>query len=914
VSKLFRAIAFALLFLNMVPSRAFSQTDAGLNLIPWPKSVQPADGVLKLTPSSRIVVADEKLLPLAKVLASEIRLISGKRLAFTKGKSQAGDISIEFLPTLQSEAYELNITNAVKIQGRDYVACAHGTATLLQLMAIDKGMITVPHVAISDEPAIEFRSVMLDLARRWQPVETLQDTIELLRLYKIRYLHLHLSDNESFTFTSKTFPMLADPNRSYTTIQMNELVRYADERGVTIIPEIEMPGHCGPMVGRLPQLLGSVDSSGKAISTGVVNMANEKAYETLGTLIGELCDTFRSSPYIHIGADETSAAGLRKYPEYLPYVRKHGLKEAEDGNAGELFTHFIARIGQIIKSKGRTMIVWNGFPLEETPDVQMPKADMLVMAWTGSPQGLLDKGYNLINCCWLPLYMVPTQGRAPEPEWIYQWNDRQWGSWGESSPIEASADAPVLGAQICFWEQRYNEVMPILRPRVPALSERLWNPQAQKTFQDFSNRTTHTDQLLERIIRPVTIEAKGLLEPGGVTFDKQVQVTLKSTIPGKICCTVSKHWEQFTSVASPVYNGPITLNDSMTVSARLFDESGLPIGGVTQQRFSKITPAYKYRLMGPVPEVIWSQLPDFSTLVPLQTGVQGLMTADRGEQINRGMFAGIPIIGHIDVRPPGVWNPRALELTGQIKIPTTGSYVIKMKANDGQAELELAGHVICNARHSGADSLSQGAIPAGTYPFTIRYYNREITNDLNLQIRELSAAKFVPFEQLVVPINDWKPAAKLNTLSEGSQFVDPAKIGKMNLATDRPVTVSGGTQGDNVPANAVDGNTTNESGWFAGPAPQWLQVDMQHVYPINRIKVYTYYGDGRYYQYTIEASQDGKDWKQIVDMSSNTKPSTESGDEHLFPSIKARYVRITLLKNSANSGVHLNELMVFEAR
>ena len=134
------------------------------------------------------------------------------------------------------------------------------------------------------------------------------------------------------------------------------------------------------------------------------------------------------------------------------------------------------------------------------------------------------------------------------------------------------------------------------------------------------------------------------------------------------------------------------------------------------------------------------------------------------------------------------------------------------------------------------------------------------------------------------------------------------------LAYHKPVKVSGETQGDMVPENAVDGMPDNSSGWHCGSSPAWLEVDLEKVYSIDRVKVFTYYDGGRYYQYTVEALPDGKTWKRIVDMSANTKPATERGDEHKFPATQARYVRVNMLKNSANPGVHLNEIMVYEAK
>ena len=141
----------------------------------------------------------------------------------------------------------------------------------------------------------------------------------------------------------------------------------------------------------------------------------------------------------------------------------------------------------------------------------------------------------------------------------------------------------------------------------------------------------------------------------------------------------------------------------------------------------------------------------------------------------------------------------------------------------------------------------------------------------------------------------------------------PTRPADVNLALNKPVKVSGESQGDMVPAKAVDGVATNDSGWHCGSSPARLEVDLQKVHPIDRAKVFLYYDGVRFYQYTVEASADGKTWKKVVDMSTNTKRSAADGDEHHFKSTEARYVRVNLLKNSANPGVHLNEIMVFEA-
>ncbi|MGD0089515.1 MAG: discoidin domain-containing protein [Planctomycetota bacterium] len=131
-----------------------------------------------------------------------------------------------------------------------------------------------------------------------------------------------------------------------------------------------------------------------------------------------------------------------------------------------------------------------------------------------------------------------------------------------------------------------------------------------------------------------------------------------------------------------------------------------------------------------------------------------------------------------------------------------------------------------------------------------------------------------------------------------------------NLAVGKPVTASS-QQGGHPASCAVDGNISLDSAWWADPYPQWLKVDLEKVASIATIRIFLYWGDGRYYQYTLEVSKDDKEWRTVVDQSANTQPSTPEGHIYSFPPADVRYVRVNMLKNSANPGVHVVELQIF---
>jgi hexosaminidase len=175
-----------------------------------------AGGMLTLTDGSRIVATDPTLEPLAKVLSDDVYRVADLRLATTTDKPKAGDIVLSLDKSLKDETYKLDINDIATIHGGNYRAVVWGTSTLLQALNADGKSVQLPKMAVKDSPDTEFRSVMLDLARRWHPIGTVKETIVLLQLYKIPYLHLHLSDNESCVYTSKAFPKLSSSRRSYS--------------------------------------------------------------------------------------------------------------------------------------------------------------------------------------------------------------------------------------------------------------------------------------------------------------------------------------------------------------------------------------------------------------------------------------------------------------------------------------------------------------------------------------------------------------------------------------------------------------------------------------------------------------------------------------------------------------------------
>lgn len=700
----------------------------GLNLIPWPQNFKPEKGSLNLGKAVTISCAQPELAATAKVLAEEVETAYG---ANWKLGDKNAKIVLQTDPTLGPDSYGIRVDDRVTIWGGNAAAVAMGTATLLQALEPN---LSLPKFAATDFGAQSpYRGLMIDVARKYHSISVLKQCVELCRLYKLRYLQLHLTDDQAFTFPSRAFPKLTTVNQhggpSYTWDELTELVSYAEARGVVIVPEMDVPGHSAALIRAMPELF-KITGTQPYEHHATINFAKPEVMAAVETLIDEMCQVFRTSPYFHMGGDEADYSLADQNPDFQTAFKRLNL----EGKAQhELYRRFISEVNDRVKKRNKQLIVWEGFGQEPNARFQIPK-DVLVMEFESAyylPTDLLHDGYTLINAAWTPLYVV-NQHVWPAKK-VYEWDRRKFGRFSNLYPTTTWFEAPtskgIIGAQVCSWEGPEWLEITNLRRMVPAMAERIWNPNAGLTYEDFARRLTHTDDLLGKLIEPVQITAGGLSQNGPDEFDiprfaKTAKITLKARRPGDLRYTLDP-------LAKPEtwkpYQGPLTLTETTTIRAAVFHREG-----------------------------------------------------------KRGLDT-----------------------------------------------------------------------------------------------------------------------------SQTFYFVPPKTP---NLATGKKVTVSGGTQAPQNPELAVDDNLDLTSSWWASPAPQWLQVDLGANHQVDRIQVYPYWDGRRYYQYVVSVSQDGQTWTEVADRRTNTTPASNQGDEIKFPARAIRYVRVTMLKNSANEGVHLVELKVWPTK
>ncbi len=391
------------------------------------------------------------------------------------GAARAGDIVLKLNPSIKAGeqilvarppelvrttdgAHTLTIGEQAVVEGFDYRAVAEGTATLLQAISQAGGQVALPKLAIKDWPHADYCGMMVDCGRQEQPLGMLRKMIETCRMYKVRYLHLHLTDDQGWCFPSTRYPQLGSKNHGthgglapkvYPLEELKGLVAYADARGIAIVPELEVPGHSGAALRSLPEIFDAINPETKQpVGMGCMNMASEEIYPALDTIIGEMCDVFKSSPYFHIGSDEVSMGRVSLAPGYKAFMEKHGLK-----NDGELANYFIARVNEIVKKHGKKTIKWEGL-------ANTAAKDIIIMTWdsrSNMASKLIADGYATITCPW-----------GLEVPW------EQWSMY-ECNCSKLKKGDPVIGATLVAWEQSAEVLAGMVR-NVAGRQERTWGP------------------------------------------------------------------------------------------------------------------------------------------------------------------------------------------------------------------------------------------------------------------------------------------------------------------------------------------------------------------------------------------------------------------------------------------------------
>lgn len=353
---------------------------------------------------------------------------------------------------------------------------AQATSTLLQLVSIRKGRVHCRPMLIKDRPSQKFRCFMIDMGRNLHSPETVKRVIDMMWLCKANYLQLHLTDDQLCSWPSEAFPKIYSERAGWTWEDFVELEEYSQARGVTIIPELDMPGHSTIFRREYPEVFGKTPTD---------LAGSQEALKGAEILIGEVLSVFQATPYYHMGGDEAF------------------------GVPAELQRDFINRINKFVKSRGKQLIVWEGPHLGKGKN--KVSTDVVHMIWRNTEvpaQKALDEGYEVVNASWDPLYIVDhyprTMFTAVDVERCYNFDLKRWahinhGFQTFANPHVTKSDEGILGFCMPWWEGREENIIPLCLPRMVAVSAKAWNPKKETDFESFQRRLKEMTRLFEKI-------------------------------------------------------------------------------------------------------------------------------------------------------------------------------------------------------------------------------------------------------------------------------------------------------------------------------------------------------------------------------------------------------------------------------
>ena len=475
--------------------------DGKIICIPTPLKVEVFSETSEIKDGDKIFIDTDNYSKAAKNFIAYVEEAFGIKLETCSDKNE-GNIIVLTDKYLETEEYKIAIKDSINIR----VSCQDGAnrafATILEyLTEAQKGenVYTVKNLRVYDKPDKEYRGVMLDTARSFISVDQIKEMIRNCYLNKINYLHIHFCDTEYFTFPWSLLKDYLDEEKSYTIEELKELEAYADGHGVTIIPEIDIPGHQGPLLKAFPEIFTSCEPEQ---THHQICLGKEEVYEKIDELIGEVCEIFKRTPYIHFGCDEVGYDVWENCPTCKEYRNAHGIV-----NGVEHLRHFTNRVAEIIKNHGKTPAIWESFAKDGIIEIDKDVVVYAYESYYNLAPDLIAGGYKIVNCASLPLYYVP-YGKVANQEEIYDWNVYNWQNKRvKSSPayedggISVEPTDQVIGAQFCCWETQASDIYNKLVRRLPTMCERVWRLEKQGTYDEYLAKYIALKDLTETICK-----------------------------------------------------------------------------------------------------------------------------------------------------------------------------------------------------------------------------------------------------------------------------------------------------------------------------------------------------------------------------------------------------------------------------
>ncbi len=554
---------------------------SSLGIIPAPVSVVTQSGTFRLTPSVAIVASEDQALHVARMFNDYLKENYDFTLNITPTSTNAPSITLKIKEGIApKEGYQLNInTQSIQLQGADAPGLFHGLQSIIQLLPVHKqSTYQIPCAKIKDYPRFGYRGMHLDCGRHFFPVSFIKEYLDMMARFKFNKFHWHLTEDQGWRLQIKKYPRLTEIGSKrketvighnsgkydgepyggfYTQEDAKEIVQYAKERYITVIPEIEMPGHALGALTSYP-MLGCTNGPYQVAQTwgvfpDIYCAGKESTFQFLDSVLTEVMDIFPSH-YIHIGGDEAPKDRWKTCPYCQKRIKELGLKDEE-----ELQSYFIGRIEKFLNKNGRDIIGWD----EILQGGLAPNAT--VMSWRGEKGGIAaaQQHHDVIMTPNTYLYLDYAQSKSKrEPlniggylplSKVYQYNP-------VPEKLSKEEGKYIIGVQANLWTEYIpttEQAEYMVMPRMMAVAEDAWSPQEKKDYDSF----------LQRLPKQLSyLDKKGIHfripEPEGLksttTSKDKMTVELTSYVPdSKIYYTLDG---SDPTTESTLYKKPIRIN------------------------------------------------------------------------------------------------------------------------------------------------------------------------------------------------------------------------------------------------------------------------------------------------------------------------------------------------------------------
>lgn len=512
-----RSILNPFYIILMMVAFAFSADASAYKIVPQPLEVVEAEGTYEISRNTSVYVTDKSLLPTARYLADYAETFLGIPLTVVEKPviGATGGILLRLSDDVKGdEAYRLSVTSdaGVVITAGAKGGAFYGVQTLIQLLPSRSGIRAILQaVEINDRPRFAYRGLLLDVARHYFPVAYIKKYLDFMAFHKLNYFHWHLSDDQGWRLEVKCRPELTSfgslregeieglyPGKYkelpyggyYTREDVRTIVEYAAERNITVIPEIDIPGHCMAVLATYPELGTNPEEDKKcALTWGIYNKFNNvlapkpETFDFLNDVFTEICEMF-PGPYVHLGGDECAPRWWKESDETQKFMREQGL---DDESA--LHSYFVHYVQKVIERNGKTAFGWDEV-LEGGAS-----ENCVVVNWQKPEAGVesVKSGHRTVraNMRWNYLNLIES---ARQPEVGHAWPlpmKKVYDFDIVPDSLSAEEASLIIGVEGCMWteyEPTAWKVEYFLFPRLAAVAENGWTAEERRDWDDFVDR------------------------------------------------------------------------------------------------------------------------------------------------------------------------------------------------------------------------------------------------------------------------------------------------------------------------------------------------------------------------------------------------------------------------------------------